>query len=74
VEMEATYTRGALSLVGAFTAQRVTLETDVLGYGTLPFTERDWALNAGIMSAPATATRPTTPTTSTRASRNSAPA
>ncbi len=61
VEMEATYTRGALSLVGAFTAQRVTLETDVLGYGTLPFTERDWALNAGIMSATSDRDTPNNP-------------
>lgn len=51
VEAEATWTRGAFSLVGTFTAQRVYLETDVLGYGVYPMTEQDWALSGGIMNA-----------------------
>jgi len=41
----------SLSFLGAFTAQRVNLRSDVLGFGALPQTETGWALNGGILNA-----------------------
>lgn len=40
-----------LTLLGAFTAQRVYLRTDTLGFGALPLDEQGWALNGGILNA-----------------------
>ena len=40
-----------LTLLGAFTAQRVYMRSQTLGFGALPQTEADWALNAGILNA-----------------------
>ncbi|MEX0324440.1 MAG: TonB-dependent siderophore receptor [Puniceicoccaceae bacterium] len=40
-----------LTLLGAFTAQRVNLRTDVLGFGAIPQSEEGWALNGGILNA-----------------------
>jgi outer membrane receptor protein involved in Fe transport len=39
------------TLMGAFTAQRVYLRNDILGFGALPQTEEGWALNGGILNA-----------------------
>jgi len=40
-----------LTLLAAFTAQRVHLRSDVLGFGAIPQTEQGWALNGGILNA-----------------------
>ncbi|MGA1205352.1 MAG: hypothetical protein ACO3ZW_06025 [Opitutales bacterium] len=52
VELELTYSpTETLTLMGAFTAQRVFLRNDVLGFGAIPQTEEGWALNGGILNA-----------------------
>lgn len=40
-----------LTLLAAFTAQRVHLRGDTLGFGALPQDEEGWALNAGVLNA-----------------------
>ncbi len=40
-----------LTLLGAFTAQRVNLRSDLLGFGAIPMSEQGWALNGGILNA-----------------------
>jgi len=40
-----------LTLLAAFTAQRVHLRGDMLGFGALPQDEEGWALNAGVLNA-----------------------
>ncbi|MCC5805015.1 MAG: TonB-dependent receptor [Opitutales bacterium] len=51
VEFEAFVTpTPAWSLVAHFTAQRVTLRGDRIGFGALPFDEEDWALSGGILN------------------------
>ena len=52
LEVEVTWSPvETFTLMGAFTAQRVNLRTDVLGFGALPQTEEGWALNGGILNA-----------------------
>jgi outer membrane receptor protein involved in Fe transport len=52
VELELTYSVSeTLTILGAFTAQRVNLRSDVLGFGAIPQSEEGWALNAGILNA-----------------------
>jgi outer membrane receptor protein involved in Fe transport len=52
VEWEIAYSpTDRLTLLGAFTAQRVNLRTDVLGFGAIPQSEEGWALNGGILNA-----------------------
>ena len=50
-----------LSLLAAFTAQRVTLEQNVLGFGALPLDEAGWALNGGILNATGGRSAPANP-------------
>ncbi len=40
-----------LTLIAHFTAQRVTMREDGAGFGALPQTEEEWALNGGILNA-----------------------
>lgn len=50
-----------LFLMGAFTAQRVQLRGDLLGFGALPKSEQDWALSGGILDAAGDRTAPNNP-------------
>ncbi len=51
-ELEMTYAvSDKLTILGAFTAQRIHLRTDVLGFGAIPQSEQGWALNGGILNA-----------------------
>lgn len=51
-ELEATYAvNDSFTILGAFTAQRVQLRSDVLGFGAIPQDEQGWALNGGILNA-----------------------
>jgi hypothetical protein len=50
-----------LTLIGAFTAQRVHLRGDLLGFGALPRSEQEWALTAGVLTAEADRTAPLNP-------------
>lgn len=62
VELEFTCTvSDSLTLLGAFTAQRVNLRNDVLGFGAIPQTQEGWALNAGILNATAGRSAPDNP-------------
>lgn len=40
-----------LTLLGGFTAQRTRLRTELLGFGALPLTPEQWALQGGILNA-----------------------
>ena len=52
VEIETTYAlNDRFTILGAFTAQRINLRSDVLGFGAIPQSEEGWALNAGILNA-----------------------
>lgn len=62
VEFEVTYSpTETFTLMGAFTAQRVYLRSDVLGFGALPQTEEGWALNGGILNATGGRSAPNNP-------------
>jgi hypothetical protein len=52
LEIETTWAvTESLTLLGAFTAQRVILRADLLGFGALPQDAEGWALNGGILNA-----------------------
>lgn len=52
LEWEATVSPfNGLTLLSAFTAQRVHFRGDLLGFGALPMSETDWALQGGILNA-----------------------
>jgi iron complex outermembrane receptor protein len=53
--------RDNLTLLGAFTAQRVYLRTDTLGFGAIPQDEQGWALNGGVLNAAAGRAAPDNP-------------
>jgi hypothetical protein len=62
LEVELTWSPvDSLTLLGAFTAQRVNLRTDTLGFGAIPQSEEGWALNGGILNATAPRTAPANP-------------
>ena len=62
VEVEVTWSPiEQLTLMGAFTAQRVFLRTDVLGFGAIPQSEEGWALNAGVLNATGGRSAPANP-------------
>jgi iron complex outermembrane receptor protein len=50
-----------LTLLGSFTAQRVYLRTDTLGFGAIPQSEEGWALNGGILNAAGGRSAPANP-------------
>lgn len=51
-ELETIYSPlDSLTLIGGFTAQRVHLRTELLGFGALFLTEEEWALQGGILNA-----------------------
>lgn len=51
LEIESSYSpREWLSFLFAFTAQRVILKTDTLGFGAVFLTEEEWALRGGILN------------------------
>jgi hypothetical protein len=61
-EVEMTYAPvESLTFLGAFTAQRVNLRNDTLGFGAFPQSEEGWALNGGILNAGAPRTAPDNP-------------
>ena len=51
----------SVTLLGAFTAQRVFLRTEDLGFGAIPQSEEGWALNGGILNATGGRTAPANP-------------
>ncbi len=62
LEWECTYAPAeTLTLLAAFTAQRVYLRTDTLGFGAIPQDEQGWALNAGILNAAGGRSAPANP-------------
>ena len=61
-ELEGTYSLNErISFLGAFTAQRVYLRTDTLGFGAIPQSEQGWALNGGILNASSGRSAPENP-------------
>ncbi len=62
IEFEAFITPNpAWSVVAHFTAQRVTLRADRIGFGALPFNEEEWALSGGILNGADRASVPNNP-------------
>jgi hypothetical protein len=62
LEVEVTWSPvDSLTILGAFTAQRVNLRNDVLGFGAIPQSEEGWALNGAILNATAPRTAPGNP-------------